>query len=111
MQLFWRSWHVGFDPTICERNQILGFHVQFECIHPFDDYNGRVGRIIMMKECLRHEIVPFIIDDKRRGEYNRGIAQWDYGPRDLTKSRLRGTETLSEQTRRVSTNAIPQTSN
>ena len=63
--------------------QILDFHVQFERIHPFDDYNGRVGRIIMMKECLRHDIAPFIIDDKRRGAYNRGIVQWDTDPEIL----------------------------
>ena len=42
---------------------ILDFHVQFERIHPFEDGNGRLGRLIMVKECLRHQIVPFIIDD------------------------------------------------
>lgn len=56
---------------------ILDFHARFEKIHPFDDYNGRVGRLLMMKECLRFEIDPFIIDDKRRGAYNKGIAQWE----------------------------------
>ena len=55
---------------------ILDFHVRFEKIHPFEDYNGRVGRLIMLKECLRHGVVPFIIDDKHRGAYNRGIASW-----------------------------------
>lgn len=64
---------------------VLDFHVRFERIHPFDDYNGRVGRIIMMRECLRHNITPFIIDDKRRGEYNRGIAQWDTDPELIKK--------------------------
>ncbi|MBQ8241732.1 MAG: Fic family protein [Bacteroides sp.] len=63
--------------------RILNFHVRFERIHPFDDYNGRVGRVIMMKECLRFGIDPFIIDDKRRGAYNRGIAQWDESPETL----------------------------
>jgi Fic family protein len=57
-------------------DKMLDFHVKFEKIHPFDDYNGRVGRIIMMKECLRHGIDPFVIDDKHRGSYNRGIAAW-----------------------------------
>lgn len=61
-------------PANLER--VLDFHVKFEKIHPFDDYNGRVGRIIMMKECLRFNIDPFIIDDKHRGTYNLGIAQW-----------------------------------
>ena len=56
--------------------RILDFHVRFEQIRPFEDYNGRVGRLIMMKESLRHDIDPFIIDDKRRGAYNRGIAAW-----------------------------------
>ena len=56
--------------------RILDFHVRFEQIRPFEDYNGRVGRLIMMKECLRHGIDPFIIDDKRRSAYNRGIAAW-----------------------------------
>lgn len=55
---------------------ILDFHARFEQIHPFKDGNGRVGRILMIKECLRHGIEPFIIDDKHRGEYNRGIANW-----------------------------------
>lgn len=55
---------------------ILDFHVRFEKIHPFDDYNGRVGRLIMVKECLRHKIVPFIIDDKHRGSYTKGIQCW-----------------------------------
>ena len=56
--------------------RILDFHVRFEQIRPFEDYNGRVGRLIMMKECLRHGIDPFIIDDKHRGAYNRVIAAW-----------------------------------
>lgn len=61
-------------------DRILDFHVRFERIHPFDDYNGRVGRIIIVKECLRYGIDPFIVDDKRRGAYNRGIAMWDESP-------------------------------
>ena len=59
-----------------ERNQILEFHVRFEQIHPFDDDNGRVGRLIMFKECLRHDIMPFILDDKRRSRYLQGIREW-----------------------------------
>ena len=56
--------------------KVLDFHVRFEKVHPFEDYNGRIGRLIMMKECLRYGIDPFIIDDKRRGAYNRGIESW-----------------------------------
>ena len=63
---------------------ILDFHARFEAIHPFEDGNGRVGRLILMKECLRHGIDPFIIDDKHRGEYNHGIASWSANPAALT---------------------------
>lgn len=59
------------------RKEILNFHVQFERLSPFDDYNGRVGRIIMFKECLRHDVLPFILDDKKRSEYLEGIREWD----------------------------------
>lgn len=62
---------------------ILDFHARFEAIHPFEDGNGRVGRMLMVKECLRHGIDPFIIDDKHRGEYNRGIANWRTNPSAL----------------------------
>lgn len=56
--------------------RIIDFHVCFESIHPFEDYNGRVGRLIILKECLRHGIDPFIIDGKNRSKYNKGIAIW-----------------------------------
>ena len=62
--------------TEIERNHILDFHVRFEEIFPFEDGNGRVGRLLMFKECLRHNIMPFIIDDKRRSRYLRGIKEW-----------------------------------
>ena len=64
--------------------QILDLHVQFERIHPFSDYNGRVGRLIMLKECLRYGIDPFILDDKRRTAYYNGIIVWDEDPSQLT---------------------------
>ena len=62
---------------------ILEFHVCFEKIRPFDDGNGRLGRLIMMKECLRYNITPFIIDDKRRTAYYKGIVQWEEDPAAL----------------------------
>ena len=61
-------------------DDILHFHCMFEKIHPFEDGNGRVGRMILLKECLRFSVVPFIYDDKHRGEYNRGIQEWESNP-------------------------------
>lgn len=55
---------------------ILEFHVQFENIHPFQDGNGRVGRLIMFKECLKYNIVPFIIEDNIKMFYYRGLKEW-----------------------------------
>ena len=57
---------------------IIDFHVQFERIHPFQDGNGRVGRLIMFKECLKHNIVPFIIENDLKLFYYRGLKEWDY---------------------------------
>lgn len=56
---------------------IIEFHVCFERIHPFQDGNGRVGRLIMFKECLKHGIVPFIIEDDIKMFYYRGLKEWD----------------------------------
>ena len=56
---------------------ILDFHVRFERIHPFQDGNGRVGRLIMFKECLKYNIVPFIIEDNLKLFYYRGLKEWD----------------------------------
>ena len=57
-------------------NEIIEFHVRFERIHPFQDGNGRVGRIIMFKECLKNNIVPFIILDKEKLFYYRGLKEY-----------------------------------
>lgn len=57
---------------------IIAFHVRFERIHPFQDGNGRIGRLIMFKECLKHNIVPFIIDESHKMFYYRGLSEWDY---------------------------------
>ena len=56
---------------------ILDFHVKFEKIHPFQDGNGRVGRLIIFKECLKYNIVPFIIEDDLKMFYYRGLAKWE----------------------------------
>ena len=56
---------------------ILDFHVKFEKFHPFQDGNGRVGRLIMFKECLKYNIVPFIIEDDLKMFYYRGLSEWE----------------------------------
>ena len=57
-------------------DDILEFHYRFEMIHPFQDGNGRVGRLILFKECLHNGIVPFILDDELKRFYYRGLQQW-----------------------------------
>ena len=55
---------------------IIDFHYKFEKIHPFQDDNGRVGRLIMFKECLKYDIPPFIIEDKSQDYYKRGLKEY-----------------------------------
>ena len=57
--------------------EIIDFHYHFEAIHPFQDGNGRVGRLIMFKECLKNNIVPFIIDEELKMFYYRGLSEWN----------------------------------
>ncbi|MGI6500893.1 MAG: Fic family protein [Anaerostipes sp.] len=57
-------------------DSLLDFHFQFERIHPFQDGNGRIGRLILFKECLKHNIVPFIITDNLKMLYYRGLSEW-----------------------------------
>lgn len=60
--------------------EIIDFHYKFENIHPFQDGNGRVGRLIMFKECLRNGITPFIISDDIKQYYYRGLNEWKNEP-------------------------------
>lgn len=66
----------GIDGVTIE--DIVEFHSDFEHIHPFQDGNGRVGRLIALKECLHHNIVPFIIEDRKKAFYYRGLSEWKH---------------------------------
>ncbi len=55
---------------------IVAFHAEFEAIHPFQDGNGRFGRLIALKECLHHNVIPFIIEDRKKIFYYRGLFEW-----------------------------------
>lgn len=58
-------------------DDLLDFHYRFERIHPFQDGNGRVGRLLLFKECLHYNIVPFIIDEELKMFYYRGLHEWE----------------------------------
>lgn len=73
---------------------IINFHYEFESIHPFQDGNGRVGRLIALKECLRYSIVPFIIEESKKNFYYRGLSQWKNEPGYLTDTCLDGQDTF-----------------
>ena len=68
------AWYNAIENVTLE--DIIEFHVRFEKIHPFQDGNGRVGRLIMFKECLKNNIVPFIIDENHKLFYYRGLKEW-----------------------------------
>ena len=80
-------------PTVTV-NDIIRFHCNFERIHPFQDGNGRVGRLVALKECLRYGIVPFIIEDSKKMFYYRGLSEWEQEPGYLMDTCLDGQDTF-----------------
>lgn len=76
--------------------EIIDFHYKFENIHPFQDGNGRVGRLIMFKECLRNGITPFIISDDIKEYYYRGLNEWKNEPGYLMDTCLTAQDRFKE---------------
>ena len=75
---------------------IVEFHSDFEHIHPFQDGNGRVGRLIALKECLRFKIIPFIIEDSKKAYYYRGLSEWPHEKEYLIDTCLDGQDTFKK---------------
>ncbi len=73
---------------------IIAFHAEFEHIHPFQDGNGRVGRLIALKECLKNNIIPFIIEDSKKAFYYRGLSEWNNEKGWLIDTCLDGQDTF-----------------
>lgn len=80
---------------------IIAFHAEFEYIHPFQDGNGRVGRLIALKECLRHNIIPFLIEDTKKNFYYRGLAEWRNETGDLLGTCLDGQDMVTDLLQRL----------
>ena len=68
------QWYISLSEIVF--GNIVEYHYRFEKIHPFQDGNGRVGRLIMFRECLRNNIIPFIIDNNHKQFYYRGLKEF-----------------------------------
>ena len=89
-------------------NDIVSFHAEFEYIHPFQDGNGRVGRLIALKECFNHNIIPFIIEDSKKHFYYRGLSNWKEEQGWLIDTCLDGQDTFKAILKLL---GIPETAN
>jgi len=76
---------------------IVDFHVEFEKIHPFQDGNGRVGRIIMFREALKYNVIPFIIDEKHKHYYYRGLIKYQEGEKEWLLDTMRSSQDAFEK--------------
>lgn len=88
------EWYEGLEAV--RLNEILEFHWRFERIHPFQDGNGRAGRLIMLKECLRNDIVPFVFTDELKAFYYRGLSEWEREPGYLEGTALTAQDHFKE---------------
>lgn len=88
-----KDYHSLSSITIAD---IIAFHYNFEIIHPFQDGNGRVGRLIAFKECLKHNIIPFIIEDRKKHFYYRGLREWKDEKGYLIDTCLDGQDTFKK---------------
>ncbi len=82
------------DKSAVTLNDVIALHAEFEYIHPFQDGNGRVGRLVALKECLRYNIIPFIIEDSKKHYYYRGLSEWKNEKGWLTDTCLDGQDTF-----------------
>jgi len=91
MQSLQEWYHAQKDITI---HTLAEYHWRFESIHPFQDGNGRVGRLIALKECLRFGLIPFIIEDNKKMYYYRGLSEWEREKGYLIDTCLDGQDTF-----------------
>ena len=91
MKALLESYNAKSEVTI---EDIIAFHAAFEQIHPFQDGNGRVGRLVALKECLRFGIIPFLIEDCKKAFYYRGLSEWENEKGWLTDTCLDGQDTF-----------------
>ena len=93
MNLLLNKYNSKKEKTI---EDIIEFHADFESIHPFQDGNGRVGRLVAFKECLKYNIVPFIIEDSKKAFYYRGLSEWKNERGYLIDTCLDGQDTFKK---------------